>query len=142
MSVVWSKILQIGIFPAENLISNNNLFEILYGFLSVFLFPNIIANPTGEILALLIPMAQTRCAASGALLLLFVPLFGASKRNTSKIRERDVTSALGGHLLVGQHNNQPKVGVCSRRDIGKGARPGRNMWGRHHTIVWGGKLSI
>jgi hypothetical protein len=35
MSVVWSKTLQVGIFPVENLISNNNLFEILYGFLSV-----------------------------------------------------------------------------------------------------------
>ncbi len=33
-SIVWSKILQMGIFPAENLISNNDLFEILYGFLS------------------------------------------------------------------------------------------------------------
>jgi hypothetical protein len=34
-SVVWSKTLQMGIFPVENLISNNNLFDILYGFLSV-----------------------------------------------------------------------------------------------------------
>ncbi len=66
--------------------------------------------------------------------LLFVPLFGALKRKTSKIRERDVTLALGGHLLVGQHNNQPKVSVCGRRDIGEGARPGRNVWGRRHKI--------
>ncbi len=35
MSVVWSKILQMGIFLAENLISNNNLFEILYDILLV-----------------------------------------------------------------------------------------------------------
>ncbi len=35
MSVVWSKILQMGIFPAKNLISNNNHFEILYSFLLV-----------------------------------------------------------------------------------------------------------
>jgi hypothetical protein len=34
-SVVWSRILQMGIFPAENLISNNNLFKILHSFLSV-----------------------------------------------------------------------------------------------------------
>ncbi len=61
--------------------------------------------------------------------------------NTSKIRERDMTLALGGHLLVRQHNNQPKVGICGRRDIGEGARSGRNVWGRCHTIVWGGKLS-
>ncbi len=78
---------------------------------------------------------------SGALSLLFVPSFGASKRNTSKIRERDVTLALGGHLWVGQHNNQPKVGVRSRRDIGEGAQSGRNVWGRRHTIIWGGELS-
>jgi hypothetical protein len=63
-----------------------------------------------------------------------------SKTQHIKIRERDVTSALGGHLLVGQHNNQPKVGVLGRRDIGEGARPGRNMWGGRRTIVWGGKL--
>jgi hypothetical protein len=73
--------------------------------------------------------------------LLFVPLFGAPKRNTSKICKRDVTLALDGHLLIGQHNNQPKVGLRGRRDIWEGARPGRNMWGGCHTIIWGGKLS-
>jgi hypothetical protein len=62
------------------------------------------------------------------------------KCNTLEIRERDVTLALGGHLLVGQHNNQPKVSVHGRRDIGEGARPGQNIWGRRHTIVWGSKL--
>ncbi len=55
--------------------------------------------------------------------------------------ERDVTSALGGHLLVRQHSNQPKVGVCGRRDIGECAQTGRNMWGGRCTIIWGGKLS-
>ncbi len=34
-SFVWSKLVQMGLFPAENLISNSNLFNILYGFLSV-----------------------------------------------------------------------------------------------------------
>ncbi len=43
--------------------------------------------------------------------------------------------------MVGQHNNQPKVGVHGRRDIREGERSGLNMWGGHHTIVWGGKLS-
>jgi hypothetical protein len=76
----------------------------------------------------------------GALSLMFVPSFRAPKHNTPKIRERDVTLALGGHLLVGQHNNQPKVGVCDRRDIGEGTQPGQNVLGRRHTIVWGGKL--
>ncbi len=85
--------------------------------------------------------AHTRRTVSDALSLLFVPSFGVPKCNTSKIRECDVTSALGGHLLVGQHNNQPKVGVRSRRDIGEGARPGWNVWGGRHTIVWGSKLS-
>jgi hypothetical protein len=75
------------------------------------------------------------------LLLLFVPLFGAPKRNTSKIRKRDVTLALGGHLLVGQHNNQQKDGICGRKNIVEGAQPGRNVWGGRHTIAWGGKLS-
>jgi hypothetical protein len=73
--------------------------------------------------------------------LLFVPSFEAPKRNTSKIRERDVTLALGGHLLVGQHNNQSKVGVHGRRDIGEGTQSGRNVWGGRHAIVWGGELS-
>ena len=72
---------------------------------------------------------------------LFYPSFGVLKRNPLKNRERDGVSALGGHLLVGQHNNQPKVGVHSGRDIGEGAQPGWNMWDRHRTIVWGGELS-
>jgi hypothetical protein len=79
--------------------------------------------------------------ASGALLPIFYPTFGAPKHNPSKNREREGVSALGGHLLVGQHNNQPKVGVCGRRDIGEGVQPGRNVWGGRRTIVWGGKLS-
>jgi hypothetical protein len=64
-----------------------------------------------------------------------------AKTQHIKIRERDVTLALGGHPLVGQHNNQPKVGIHGKRDIGKGARSGRNVWGGRHTIVWGSKLS-
>ncbi len=79
--------------------------------------------------------------ASGALSPLFHPLFRAPKCNPSKNRERDGVSALGGHLLVIQHNNQPKVSFYGRRDIGEGARPGRNVWGGRRTIVRGGKLS-
>jgi hypothetical protein len=79
--------------------------------------------------------------ASDALLPLFYPLFGVPKCNPLKNRERDWVLALGGHLLIGQHNNQPKVSICGRRDIGEGAQPGRNMWGGRHTIVQGSKLS-
>jgi hypothetical protein len=95
------------------------------------------------------PKSWRRCSlwvcrwhnASGALLPLFYPSFGAQKNNPSKNRERDGVLTLGGHLLVGQHNNQPKFGICGRRDIEEGARPGRNVWGRRRAIVWGGKLS-
>jgi hypothetical protein len=52
-----------------------------------------------------------------------------------------MTLALDGYLLVGQHNNQPKVGARGRRDIGEGTQPGQNMWGGRRTIVWSGKLS-
>jgi hypothetical protein len=51
------------------------------------------------------------CDASGALSPLFYPLFGAPKHNPSKNREMDEVLALGGHLFVGQHNNQPKIGI-------------------------------
>jgi hypothetical protein len=82
--------------------------------------------PLTQILPLLISLwSHTRHVALDALSLLFVPSFQAPKRNTSKITERDATSALGGHLLVGQHNNQPKVSVRGRRDIGEGTQSGR-----------------
>ena len=35
----------------------------------------------------------------------------------------------GGHLLIGGHNNQIKVGVDVGRDVGEETRPGRNVWG-------------
>jgi hypothetical protein len=79
--------------------------------------------------------------ALGALLPLFYPLFGAPKRNPLKNRERDGILALGSHFLVGRNNNQLKDGIHSRRDIGEGAPPGWNVWGRCRAIVWGGKLS-
>ncbi len=97
--------------------------------------------PWTHILALLIPMGPYKARGIGCALVAVCSFVWGAKRNTSKIRERDVTLALGGHLLVWQHNNQPKVGVCGRRDVGEGAQPGRNMWGRRHTIVWGGELS-
>ena len=75
------------------------------------------------------------CNASGVLLPLFYPLVGVPKHKPSKNRERGWVSALGGHLLVRQHNNQPKVGVHGRGDIVEGTQPGWNMWGRHRTIV-------
>ncbi len=51
-------------------------------------------------------------------------------------RERGRAQALGGRRLVGQHINQPKVGVCSRKDIGEGAQPWGNVWGRCGAIIW------
>jgi hypothetical protein len=89
------------------------------------------------------PKSWRRCSlwvhrwrnASGALLPHINSLFGVPKCNPLKNRERDRVSALGGHLLGGQHNNQPKVGVCGRKDIGEGAGPGWYMWGGRHTII-------
>ena len=86
-------------------------------------------------------MGPYKARGIGVLWPLFYPLFGAPKCNPLKNRERDWVLALGGHLLIGQHNNQPKVSICGRRDIGEGAQPGRNMWGGRHTIVQGSKLS-
>jgi hypothetical protein len=81
------------------------------------------------------PYGPYKVRGIGCFLVAVCSFFGAPKCNTLNIRERDVTSALGGYLLVGQHNNQPKVSVSGRRDIGEGARPGRNMWGECCTIV-------
>ena len=44
-------------------------------------------------------------------------------------REMGRPLALDGCHLMGGHNNQPKVGVDSGRDIGEEARLGRNMRG-------------
>jgi hypothetical protein len=75
---------------------------------------------------------------TGLLLPLFYPLFGAPKCNQLENRERDRVSALGGHLLVGQHNNQPKVGIRGRRDIGEGTQPWAEGVGRtpYHHFWW------
>ncbi len=86
--------------------------------------------------------AHTRLAASVALSLLLVPSFGAPKRNPLKNRERGRVLALGGRHMNIRSNNQPKVCNHSGGDIREGARPGRNMWGSHRTIVWGSELSI
>jgi hypothetical protein len=43
-------------------------------------------------------------------------VWGIELQHIKNKRERDVTLALGGRLLVGQHNNQPKVGIHGRRD--------------------------
>jgi hypothetical protein len=95
--------------------------------------------PWTQILAPLIPIGPYKARSVGCALIAVCSL--VPKHNTLNIRERDVTLVLGGHFLVGQHNNQPKVGVCGKRDIEEGAQSGQNMWGGHPTIIWGGKLS-
>ncbi len=79
---------------------------------------------------------QWQCV--GCALTLFCPLFGAPKHNPSKNRERDWVLELSGHLLVRQHSNQPKLGICGRRDIGRGrmiwAEP--VGWTPYHHLGW------
>ena len=44
-------------------------------------------------------------------------------------REGDWAMAVGGHHKIGGHNNQPKIDVARRRDIGDCVRLRRNVWG-------------
>ncbi len=53
-----------------------------------------------------------------------VCLFCGRNETTSKIREENGASALGGHHLAATHNNQPTVGGSSREDVGEEARGG------------------
>ncbi len=98
-------------------------------------------HPCPQILVPLLPMGllMTRCV--GCALATLLSFVWGAKKQSIKNRDRDGVSALGGHLLVGQHNNQPKVGVCGRRDIEEGSWPGWNVWGGCRAIIWGGKLS-
>jgi hypothetical protein len=56
-------------------------------------------------------------------------------------REGDGAIAVGGRRLIWKHNNQPKVGVVSGRNIGEGTRPRRNVCGGRFAVIWGGELS-
>jgi hypothetical protein len=50
-------------------------------------------------------------------------------------REGDGAMAVGGCRSIWGHNNQPKVGVGSGRDIGEGARPRLNVCGGRFAVV-------
>jgi hypothetical protein len=52
------------------------------------------------------------------------PFYGAPKWHLSKKREKDRTLTLGSHHLMGEYNNQPKVG------IGKGLEGGKRCAGQ------------
>jgi hypothetical protein len=99
--------------------SHNNQHELLPPYpsaaLALSLYGNILHGPKSWCRCSL--WDDTRCAASGALLLLFYPLFGVPKCNPSKNRETDRVSALGGHCLDIKRNNQQKVGISGGGDI-------------------------
>ncbi len=65
----------------------------------------------------------------GSRLRWLVPLFGATKQDTSKNREIGWVLALGGRGLVKKSNNQPIVGENDAQDDGEGARLGQSVWG-------------
>ncbi len=95
-----------------------------------------------QILVPLLPMGPLMVRCVGCTLAALLSFVWGTKMQPIKNREREGVSAFGGHLLVGQHNNQPKFGVRGRRDIGEGAQPGQKcVWDKCHTIVWGTKLS-
>jgi hypothetical protein len=56
------------------------------------------------------------------------PIVGGDKFNAKKILNLKYTVALGGRHLSATHNNQLGVGGRSRRDVGKEARGGWNVW--------------
>jgi hypothetical protein len=51
-----------------------------------------------------------------------VPLFGGPTKAPSNNRERGGALALGGHRLMMQRNNQPRVGANDRLESGEEAR--------------------
>jgi hypothetical protein len=56
------------------------------------------------------------------------PSFGVGILIYPKKREIGGPLALDGNCLVGEHNNQPKVGVGGGRDVSEETRPRRNAW--------------
>ncbi len=54
--------------------------------------------------------------------------FGTPTKTTSKNREENGASALGGRRLSATHNNQLGVGGHGTRGVGDKARGGWNMW--------------
>ncbi len=58
-----------------------------------------------------------------------VPLVGTPNEDSSKNREGDGSSALGGRRWVLKHINQPIVGGNDRKDDGEDVWPGWSVWG-------------
>ena len=58
-----------------------------------------------------------------------VPLFGVSKRNPLKNRERGGALALGGRQLIELKNNQPKLGDTGRWGVRAEGRWAGSAWG-------------
>ncbi len=68
-----------------------------------------------------------------------VPLFGVSKHNPSKNREKGGALALGGRRSIELNNNQPNFGGSIRGNVIAEAGGGGEHGGVHRPIVWGGK---
>ncbi len=49
--------------------------------------------------------------------------------------------ALDGRRLMGEHNNQPKVGIDGGRGIEEERRPGRNVWGGVVSLLGAAKTT-
>ena len=64
------------------------------------------------------PWVHARLAPLGMVAPWLVPLFRASTQAPSKNSERGGALALGGHCLMMQYNNQPRVGVSDRLQAG------------------------
>ncbi len=70
-----------------------------------------------------------------------VPLVGTPNEDSSKNREGDESSALGGRRWVLKHNNQPMVGSSDRKDDGEDVWPGWSVWGGVFYFFRGSKLN-
>ena len=58
------------------------------------------------------------------------------KINRKKYRERDGASAVGGHRIMGGHDNQIKVDVDVERGLGEEILPGQRVWGCGVSLYW------
>jgi hypothetical protein len=63
-------------------------------------------------------------------------LFGGQNETTSINREEHGASALGGHQLIGRHNNLMGVSNRSSRDVGEEAPLGWSMYGDVSASIW------
>ncbi len=70
------------------------------------------------------------------------PLYGAPKWHPSKKREKDRTSTLGGHHLMGEYNNKPNIGVGEGLEKGGNGALGNNKGVRQFPTIWGVKQTM